>query len=241
MFMWRYFCSKGAHCTSAHSYCVVPSESEKCLSGSGVHATSSQCDCNGKQCQIGEYCNLDYGGICSSVSMPSCIDKEGNLDTLANCQCNEAICNTGQYCASKISQCVDEPIVTCTDNIRNENTCKCASNFCVTDQVCNSGVCGYETCSSGETPIKCSCGDTLCERGKHCYATINMCTDDEIDNCANTDGTAPNPTNCMCGTDICLEENGRYCNGDTCEKYHVDMVRVYKLVTSGYCRDTMEL
>ena len=168
--------------------------------------------------------------------MPSCIDKEGNLDTLADCQCNEAICNTGQYCASKISQCVDEPIVTCTDNIRNENTCKCASNFCVTDQVCNSGACGYETCSSGETPIKCSCGDTLCERGKHCYATINMCTDDEIDNCANTDGTAPSPTNCVCGTDVCSEENGRYCNGDTCEKHHVDAVRVYKLVTSGFCR-----
>jgi len=233
------FCSKGAHCTSAHSYCIAATESEKCLSGSGVHATSSQCDCNGKQCQIGEYCNLDYGGICSSVSIPSCIDKEGDLDTLTDCQCNEAVCSTGQYCIGEKSQCLDEPVVTCTDGSPNENTdaCKCISNFCAIDEVCNSGACIYETCSSGETPIKCSCGDTLCERGKHCYATANTCTDNELGICTNTDGTAPTSTDCVCGTDVCSEENGRYCNGDTCEKHHVDAVRAYKIVSSGLCTD----
>ena len=222
------------------SYNVVSDFSiQECPYTDGYTLNEPKCTCGTALTDsVNVFCDKAHNRVSASVY---CLYTDGSELNEATCTCGTALTDSVNVFCDKAHNRVSASVYCLyTDGSElNEATCTCGTTLCekaATGLYCDAGTCGAgDECLNidglTENNVDCACGTAVSNsvNGRFCKKSYNVVSDSSIQECLNTDGSAPNEAaTCTCGTALTDSVNV------FCDKAHNRVsASVYCLHTDG--------
>ena len=227
--------STGLYCESSNNVCAAGSV---CNISDGSAINGGACICGSSACTAGQFCYAE-GNLCTSSPPNVCEARDGRaVNSAVNCYCGTKICthDTGFICFSKIGgSCrktapgpFGHPRVvegSCTDENRRKNIASTANCERAAVRLGLSNTMAKRI-SSELFPPGCfwsstSTGSEVLQYNSNSQSTVacgvqgSECLCLAVTTCVHTDSSAANGGPCDCGTSVCTESTGLYCNASS--------------------------